>query len=167
MANTAPGKLSGYETTFITRSELSDDALKALQERVNQVVTSFQGETVLTEDWGKRKLAYPIEKESRECVMKVKDRNLCQRRRTIDRPSLVIVRHWMLNEVCVRAYLLGPERWWALAPMKNAVKRDISCDTHFLREHRVFERNLESLWEARRFTVVGTACSDYTFPSTH
>ncbi len=58
-------KLSGYESTYITRSELTDEALKTLQERLNQVVASFQGEVVLTEDWGKRKLAYPIQKESR------------------------------------------------------------------------------------------------------
>ncbi len=56
---------SGYETTFITRSELSDEGLKTLQERLVQVVASFKGEVVLTEDWGKRKMAYPIQKESR------------------------------------------------------------------------------------------------------
>src|SRR6478735_4893507 len=65
MANPTPGLASGYETTFITRSELTDDGLKALQERIAQVISSFQGEVVLTEDWGKRKLAYPIQKESR------------------------------------------------------------------------------------------------------
>ena len=66
MAKTStPESISGYETTFITRSELSDDALKALHERLSQVVSSFSGEVVLTEDWGKNKLAYPIKKESR------------------------------------------------------------------------------------------------------
>jgi small subunit ribosomal protein S6 len=65
MANPTPGRKPGYETTFITRSELSDDGLKTLQERLAQVVGSFQGEVVLTEDWGKRKMAYPIKKESR------------------------------------------------------------------------------------------------------
>ncbi len=65
MANPTIDKLAGYETTWITRSELSDEGLKTLQDRVHQVVSSFQGEVVLTEDWGKRKLAYPIQKESR------------------------------------------------------------------------------------------------------
>ncbi len=65
MANTASAVLSGYETTFITRSELSDESLKALQDRLAQVISTFQGEVVLTEDWGKRKLAYPITKENR------------------------------------------------------------------------------------------------------
>ncbi len=56
---------SGYETVFITRPEMSDEALKALQDRVSSVVTQYQGEIVLNEDWGKRKLAYPISKETR------------------------------------------------------------------------------------------------------
>lgn len=65
MSNGKPEILAGYETTFITRSELTDAALKTLQERLSQVVSSFQGELVLSEDWGKKKLAYPINKESR------------------------------------------------------------------------------------------------------
>ncbi len=65
MANSNPEILAGYETTFITRSELSDEALKTLQEKLSVVVGTFQGEVVLSEDWGKKKLAYPIRKESR------------------------------------------------------------------------------------------------------
>ncbi len=61
----AAGILPGYETTFITRAEMSDDALKALQERVNGIIASYKGSVVLSEDWGKRKLAYPIHKETR------------------------------------------------------------------------------------------------------
>jgi len=65
MANATAAKLAGYETTFITRSELSDEALKTLQDRLSQVVGNYGGEMVLSEDWGKRKLAYSIQKESR------------------------------------------------------------------------------------------------------
>lgn len=65
MARTSTAPKAGYETTFITRPELSDDALKALQEKLTGVVGEFGGEVVLTEDWGRRKLAYPIQKESR------------------------------------------------------------------------------------------------------
>jgi len=65
MANTQAGKIPGYETTFITRPELSDDGLKALGERVKGIVAEYGGEIVLTEDWGKRKLAYPMQKETR------------------------------------------------------------------------------------------------------
>ncbi|HAR44435.1 MAG TPA: 30S ribosomal protein S6 [Bdellovibrionales bacterium] len=63
--NTAGSIRPGYETTIITRSELSDDALKAVHERVATTITEFGGDMVLTEDWGRRKLAYPIQKETR------------------------------------------------------------------------------------------------------
>jgi len=65
MSQNTPGKIPGYETTFITRPEMTDDALKALQERLKNVVAEYKGELVLSEDWGKRKLAYSIQKENR------------------------------------------------------------------------------------------------------
>jgi small subunit ribosomal protein S6 len=65
MTKKAAGILPGYETTFITRPEMSDEALKALQERLHGVVAEYTGAVVLTEDWSKRKLAYPIQKETR------------------------------------------------------------------------------------------------------
>jgi len=58
-------KLPGYETTFITRVDLSDDGLKTLRDRLAAVVKAYAGEMVYEEDWGKRKLAYPIAKEAR------------------------------------------------------------------------------------------------------
>lgn len=65
MANPTPGKLPGYETLFITRPELSDEALKNIQEKIKGVISNYQGDIVLAEDWGKRKLAYRIQKETR------------------------------------------------------------------------------------------------------
>ena len=65
MATIHPTVSAGYETTFITRTELSEENLKALQDRLAEVITTFQGEVVLKEDWGRRKLAYPIKKETR------------------------------------------------------------------------------------------------------
>ena len=55
----------GFETTFITRNELADDQLKALQDKLNAVVGNFGGELIMNEDWGKRRMSYPIEKETR------------------------------------------------------------------------------------------------------
>ncbi|MGZ3687900.1 MAG: 30S ribosomal protein S6 [Bdellovibrionota bacterium] len=62
---TTTNTLPGYETTFITRPELADDALRALNERLTGIVAQFGGEPIINEDWGKRKLAYPIQKETR------------------------------------------------------------------------------------------------------
>jgi small subunit ribosomal protein S6 len=64
-ASQAASIRAGYETIFITRPEMTDDALKALQERLSTAIASFKGEVALTEDWGRRKLAYPIQKETR------------------------------------------------------------------------------------------------------
>lgn len=59
-----PG-VPGYETIFITQNELSDEGLNQLTDKIKTVIGQFQGETVLIEDWGKRKLAYSIRKENR------------------------------------------------------------------------------------------------------
>jgi small subunit ribosomal protein S6 len=58
-------KLPGYETTFVTRVDLSDDGLKTLKDRMTAIVKAYKGEVVQEEDWGKRKFAYPINKETR------------------------------------------------------------------------------------------------------
>jgi len=56
---------AGYETTFITKVEMTDDARKALITKVEQLVGSFDGEVLCQDDWGKIRLSYPIEKESK------------------------------------------------------------------------------------------------------
>jgi small subunit ribosomal protein S6 len=58
-------KLPGYETTFITRVDLSDEGLKTLKERIYGIIKAYGGELVYEEDWGKRKFAYEIQKEVR------------------------------------------------------------------------------------------------------
>lgn len=63
--NKGPTKIAGYETTLITRNELADDGLKTLQEKLNAAIAGFDGEIVLHEDWGNRKLTYPFKRNSR------------------------------------------------------------------------------------------------------
>mgnify|MGYP001068205538 CR=1 FL=1 len=65
MANPTETRLPGFETTFITRNELTDEQLAAVRDRLATAVAEYKGEIVLTEDWGKKKLAYPIQKETR------------------------------------------------------------------------------------------------------
>jgi len=59
------GLIPGFETTFVTGPEMSDETLKTLVDRIGGIVTQFGGTVVHNEDWGKRKLAYPISKETR------------------------------------------------------------------------------------------------------
>ncbi len=53
--------MRNYELTFIVRPDISEDAIAAAIERVQQWVTATEGNEVLRVDhWGRRKLAYPI-----------------------------------------------------------------------------------------------------------
>lgn len=55
----------GYETTYITRPDVSDEQQKTFLEKVKGIVQAHGGQVVAVEDWGKRRLAYPIQKETR------------------------------------------------------------------------------------------------------
>ena len=54
-----------YETIFILHPELSEDEIKSVTNKAQDVISSFNGECVRMDDWGIRKLAYPIKKSSR------------------------------------------------------------------------------------------------------
>jgi len=51
-----------YETTFILRPELDEAESNRLLERLKALITDAAGTILIYEDWGKRKLAYPIQK---------------------------------------------------------------------------------------------------------
>ncbi len=54
-----------YETIFITYPDLPEEDINSLVERYSAIVTDRQGIVVKVEKWGKRKLAYEIEKQAR------------------------------------------------------------------------------------------------------
>lgn len=51
-----------YELIYIVRSDVEEEALEEVKKKVNQVVTGNGGQVVEVKDWGKRRLAYPIQK---------------------------------------------------------------------------------------------------------
>ena len=51
-----------YEMMFITDPRVSDDDVGALTEDVKKLLTAKGGEIVREEQWGRRKLAYEIDK---------------------------------------------------------------------------------------------------------
>jgi small subunit ribosomal protein S6 len=53
-----------YEIVFIVRSDLEETAFNDVVERVRTWITEDGGEVVKTDLWGKRKLAYPIRKQT-------------------------------------------------------------------------------------------------------
>jgi len=56
--------LNHYETVFITTPVLSDAQMKETVQKFKDLITGEGGEIVYEEDWGLRKLAYPIQKKS-------------------------------------------------------------------------------------------------------
>ena len=53
-----------YETVFIATPVLSDDQMKEAVAKYRDFITAEGGEIVNEEDWGLRKLAYPIQKKT-------------------------------------------------------------------------------------------------------
>ncbi len=53
-----------YETVFIATPVLSDVQIKEAVSKFRDIITQNGGEIVNDEDWGLRKLAYPIQKKS-------------------------------------------------------------------------------------------------------
>ncbi len=53
-----------YETVFIATPVLSDTQIKEAVSKFRDIITKNDGEVIHEEDWGLRKLAYPIQKKS-------------------------------------------------------------------------------------------------------
>ena len=56
--------LNHYETVFIVTPVLSEAQMKEAVEKFRGVITAKGGEVINEENWGLRKLAYPIQKKS-------------------------------------------------------------------------------------------------------
>jgi small subunit ribosomal protein S6 len=54
--------LRDYELMYIVRPTLAEDELPASIERVDSLITGLGGEVAENNPWGKRRMAYPIEK---------------------------------------------------------------------------------------------------------
>ena len=56
--------LNHYETVFIATPVLSEAQMKEAVNKFKSVITDNKGEVVHEENWGLRKLAYPIQKKT-------------------------------------------------------------------------------------------------------
>lgn len=54
-----------YETVFILRTDLSDEDKGKALAKVDSILKDFDGHAIRREDWGPRKLAYKIEKQTK------------------------------------------------------------------------------------------------------
>ncbi|MDP1800156.1 MAG: 30S ribosomal protein S6 [Bacteroidota bacterium] len=53
-----------YETVFILTPVLSDDQAKEAAKKIKKTITDLGGKVVNEENWGLKKLAYPIQKKT-------------------------------------------------------------------------------------------------------
>lgn len=53
-----------YELMYIARPTLDEQALATLNDKVDKFITNAGGQVLKREDWGKRRLAYPIAKQT-------------------------------------------------------------------------------------------------------
>ena len=56
--------LNQYETVFITTPVLSESQMKETVDKFKKILTGSGSEIIHEENWGLRKLAYPIQKKS-------------------------------------------------------------------------------------------------------
>ena len=54
--------MNKYELTVVVSAKLEDEERAATLERVKEIITRFGGTVTDVDDWGKRKLAYEIQK---------------------------------------------------------------------------------------------------------
>ena len=54
-----------YETIFILQPDLGEDEIKSVTAKAQDVISAYKGECYRMDDWGVRKLAYPIRKCAR------------------------------------------------------------------------------------------------------
>jgi small subunit ribosomal protein S6 len=63
---TAPtNRAREYETIYILRSDIDPDAAERVASRVNEVIEREKGKLLKVENWGRRKLAYQINRHKR------------------------------------------------------------------------------------------------------
>lgn len=51
-----------YELAFILNPEVSEEETRTILDRVEQIVANYGGQIVKVNNWGRRRLAYPIER---------------------------------------------------------------------------------------------------------
>lgn len=53
--------MNNYEAMYIVTPEMEDEAIKGVIEKFSGIITANGGEIEKTDEWGRKKLAYPID----------------------------------------------------------------------------------------------------------
>ena len=62
---------NSYETLFVIDPDLTEDAYRAMVEKFTKLITDNGGEIESVDEWGKRRLAYPINDKPDGCYVLV------------------------------------------------------------------------------------------------
>jgi small subunit ribosomal protein S6 len=88
-----------YELIYLVNREASDEARADIVSRMKAVIDSFGGEVMKTESWGKRRLAYEIQKGSERHQKAYYEYNVLQGPAGMTQELERVLR---LNEDCIR-----------------------------------------------------------------
>ena len=94
------GQLRDYELLLIISPEVVDEELETEVDKISQIITERGGVVSSVEQWGKRKLAYPIEHFTEGSYVLIKFRfrpALCQQLEAGLRISEEILRHLLVK----------------------------------------------------------------------
>ncbi|MDZ4696680.1 MAG: 30S ribosomal protein S6 [Deltaproteobacteria bacterium] len=58
-----PGRKRHYETVYILRPDIPDDAVVAINAKIRKIIEENQGIILKLENWGKRRMAYMVKKQ--------------------------------------------------------------------------------------------------------
>ena len=61
--------MNKYELAVVVNAKLEDEERTAVIEKVKEYVTRFGGTVTDVDDWGKKKLAYEIQKMREGCLL--------------------------------------------------------------------------------------------------
>ena len=56
--------MNKYEAMYIVTPEMEDEAIKGVIEKFSGIITANGGEIEKTDEWGRKKLAYPIDNKT-------------------------------------------------------------------------------------------------------
>ncbi len=60
MSKNKPSEIPHYELLYIVSNKYTEEELKPIIKEVKEIINKNEGQITYTEEWGKRKLAYPI-----------------------------------------------------------------------------------------------------------
>lgn len=118
-----------YETVFITLPTLTDEEENATVDTLSEIITSGGGELIYTDRMGRRRLAYPIEKQ----FDGVYTRFLYESEGEIPKE---LERRMRLSDQVLRALTVKLERGWAAAARVQAKEDEARIEAERLERER-------------------------------